>query len=602
MARLKNAPHLKDQPDTPLHEAVILVGGGAWHAYGKDGNGTGWQVLAKQIRDKDGIKPVIIGNEQLAELHRLRIAKADQKIIGLYQFGKLAAAQITALCHNLAVHTAADKVTLCDNVGQLNEDLSDYIARIRAGDTVAAVVAENATAEIDLHHARDNDKVKAFIAWHNCPLKRDITLGKTYQYTGAVWEEVAQERLERKVLAFYRDKKADYKINTLRKLAELITLSIDEMPIESMDYIGFTNGALNKKTGEFIAHNPDLGLRLIDHFPCRISSKATPHFNDWLNFATNGSQEKKSAILAGLYMILTNKHHWGLFLEVTGVGGAGKSLLGEIAATLNGRGNSVIMAIKDFDKAETRSLFIGKSFAYSPDQKPYTGSADGLKAFTGGDLMTVKLLYKDPFDYKPTANYMMITNDPILFTDRNGGIARRRVIIFFDKPIPESKKDVNFIDKIKGEIYGIVHLLLNRFKDNPEEARQILENFKNHADGVNIKQKTNHLIDFASAFKVEPINESDSLRERNAKINGLYWGSGTSKRNADSALYQAYLKYCDCQNYNQRLSLLSFKQALPDALKEAGQKATLEERKKDNAQLTNIYWKDRHATFEEWEG
>ncbi|KAE9528054.1 DUF5906 domain-containing protein [Testudinibacter aquarius] len=596
MSNLTKARYFNSQ-DRNYQEELIIIAGGLAYAKPSLERISQWRKLSK-----DDI-PVLVGSKELEKLPNVAIVPEEQEIASIHQAGTLKDSEIEGIIASIAKHSKVKTLNFYDSALQ-RQDLSEKLSKVRAGeDDINKLVVESLLdTEIDLHHASDDDKVKAFLRWHDSPLRRDITLGKTYQYTGAVWEEVAQERLERKALAFYRDKKADFKINTLRKLAELITLSIDEMPIESMDYIGFTNGALNKKTGEFIAHNPDLGLRMIDNFPCNITSKATPHFNDWLNFATSGSQEKKTAILAGLYMILTNQHHWGLFLEVTGVGGAGKSLLGEIAATLSGRGNSVIMAIKDFDKPETRSLFIGKSFAYSPDQKDYSGSADGLKAFTGGDVMTVKLLYKDPFDYKPTANYMMITNNPILFTDRNGGIARRRVIIFFDKPIPESKKDVNFIDKIKGEIYGIVHLLLNRFQDNPEEARKILEAFRSHSDGLNIKQKANHLIDFASAFKVVPINENDSPRDKNAKISGLYWGSGTSKRNADTALYQAYLKYCDCQNYSQRLSLLSFKQALPDALKEAGQKATLEERKKDNAQLTNIYWKDRHATFEEWEG
>ncbi|MGR6981256.1 DNA primase family protein [Testudinibacter sp. P27/CKL/0425] len=595
MTQLIKARYLNSQDRNYKDELMILAGGLAYAKPSRD-KLSQWRKLSK-----DDV-PVLVGEKELKNLPNVQIVPEDQEVASIHQAGSLSNKEIEGIIYSIAKHSKVKTLRFYNQALQMT-DYSEKVEKIRTGnDEVNKMVVKSLNDEIDLHHASDGDKVSAFLRWHSTPLRRDLTLSKTYHYTGTVWEEVSQERLERKTLAFYRDNKADYKIHTLRKLAELITLSVEEMPVESTDYIGFSNGVLNKKTGQFMPHNPDLGLRFIDNFPCNIASKATPHFNDWLNFVAGGSEEKKNAILAGLYMILTNQHHWGLFLEVTGIGGAGKSLLGEIAATLNGRGNSVIMEVKDFDKPETRSLFLGKSFAYSPDQKNYTGNADGLKAFTGGDVMTVKLLYRDPFDYKPTANYMMITNNPILFTDRNGGIARRRVIIFFDKPIPENKKDVNFIDKIKGEIYGIVHMLLKRFDDNPEEARQILESFRSHADGLTIKQKANHLIDFASAFRIEPILESDTPRDKNAKINGLYWGSGTSKRNADTALYQAYLKYCDCQNYNNRLSLLTFKQALPDALKEAGESAKFEERKKDNAQLTNIYWKDKHATFKEWEG
>lgn len=583
MQLLTKARYFNSQ-DRNYQDELIIIAGGRAYAKPSQEKLAIWRKLSKDDQ------PILVGTKELEKLPNVLIVPENQEIASIHQAGSLSNKEIEGMIYSIAKHSKVKTLHFYDPALQMT-DYSEKVDKIRAGkDEVNQMVVDSFNTTINLDYAREEEKINAFLRWHTTPLKRDITLAKTYHYTGTVWEEIIQERLERKVLTFYRDNKADYKINTLRKLAELITLSIEEMPAESIDYIGFTNGALNKKTGEFIQHSPDLGLRFIDNFPCHTNSKATPNFNDWLNFVSGNSQEKKNAILAGLYMIMTNRHNWGLFLEVTGIGGAGKSLLGEIAAKLSGRGNSVIMEIKDFDKPETRSLFLGKSFAYSPNQKNYTGNADGLKAFTGGDLMTVKLLYKDPFDYKPTANYMIITNNPISFTDRNGGIARRRVIIYFDKPIPENKKDINFIEKIKGEIYGIVHLLLKQFNSNPEKARYILESFKNHSDGLNIKQKANHLIDFASAFRVEPI------------IDGLYWGSATSKRNADTALYQAYLKYCDCQNFNQRLSLMSFKQALPDALKEAGEKATLQERKKDNAQLTNLYWKDKHATLKEWEG
>ena len=145
MTKLKNAPHLKDQPKEPMTEQIILVGAGAWNAYGKDGDGAGWRTLANRIKTDWTQKPVIIGDSQLAEINRLRLARPEQQVIGLYQFGELTQAQITALCANIAQHTQANTVAHYDNVGQLQENLSGYIARTRSGDSVAELVAENVT-------------------------------------------------------------------------------------------------------------------------------------------------------------------------------------------------------------------------------------------------------------------------------------------------------------------------------------------------------------------------------------------------------------------------------------------------------------------------
>ncbi|WP_200747439.1 hypothetical protein, partial [Escherichia coli] len=50
--------------------------------------------------------------------------------------------------------------------------------------------------------------------------------------------------------------------------------------------------------------------------------------------------EKRDIILAALFMVLANRYDWQLFLEVTGPGGSGKSILAEIATMLAGEDNA----------------------------------------------------------------------------------------------------------------------------------------------------------------------------------------------------------------------------------------------------------------------
>lgn len=257
------------------------------------------------------------------------------------------------------------------------------------------------------------------------------------------------------------------------------------MPNANPDLIGYQNGVLNKKTGEFFPNNINLFLRGVEDFECNISSKETPYFKKWLDFVRGENNYKKMAILAGLYMVLTNRHEWGLFLEITGTAGAGKSIFGEIATLLNGRTNTTVISLQGFDNANERASLVGKTLAYSPDQPQYKGSGDGLKAVTGGDLIKIKHLYKDFADYRPNAVFIMSTNYSLIFTDRNGGIARRRVTIPFTRAVPKEEKDVHFIDKIKKEVYGITHLLLNLY-ETPEQARKWLEYYQN--DGKLHKQ------------------------------------------------------------------------------------------------------------------
>jgi hypothetical protein len=137
----KNAPHLIDN-NNPYNELFILAGSHAWQAWGK-GKGLEWDLLAQATRTPASQKPVILGENQLKELDSLKIAHKKQAYIRIFQCGELTQAQITAICHNIAESTGADSVTLCDNLGNVKEDLSNYIQRIRQGETSAEIIAQN---------------------------------------------------------------------------------------------------------------------------------------------------------------------------------------------------------------------------------------------------------------------------------------------------------------------------------------------------------------------------------------------------------------------------------------------------------------------------
>ncbi len=85
--KLKNAPFLKDQPNEPLTEMLILAGAEAWQAWGKEGKGQGWHLLTELINSDHKQKPVILGGEQLEEISRLRLALKSKS---LCEFSSLA--------------------------------------------------------------------------------------------------------------------------------------------------------------------------------------------------------------------------------------------------------------------------------------------------------------------------------------------------------------------------------------------------------------------------------------------------------------------------------------------------------------------------------
>lgn len=602
----KLAPYFKAQSKQceRLSDWLILVGEGAYYAYfdrkKQAGKGEQWQLIRDAYQFSTDRQPVILDSKSFAEIDRLLLAPTEQAFIKIFQVGEIPTLSEgndlkSRILLNLSKHNPNVKAVEWLDVSLQSENLTPHLERIRSGESVVAEVLQKKGSEkvnIDLNQSTLTQKkiLAAFLKWHTQPLRRDVVLGITYQFNGINWEVVSDEVLKRKCLKFYEAFDGNYTAHRLNSLAELITIKIKEMPVENPDYLGFQNGVLNKKTGEFLPHSEENFLRAIDPFECRTDCTDTPYFDDWLSFVSNGNQQKHNAILAGLYMILTNRHEWHLFLEATGEGGAGKSILGEIATVLNGKSNTAILDLKAFESEKGRAVLVGKTLAYSPDQKPYKGTADDLKAMTGGDPIKVKLLYKDELEIKVNAIFMMSTNYPITFTDRNGGITRRRVIILFDRKIPKEKKDVYFMEKVRAEVYGIVNKLLARFP-NPEEARLILEDYQAQGEAVAVKREANHLVDFASAFKID-----SNLKPL------MMWGSNRTQKSEDVALFKAYLFYCECLRLQQPLNLQSFKQAFPDALRDSGQTEKLIEiGVKNGYTLLNIHWKDRLTTIQRWE-
>ena len=67
-----------------------------------------------------------------------------------------------------------------------------------------------------------------------------------------------------------------------------------------------------------------------------------------------GNHDKQARILAALFMVLANRYDWQLFLEVTGPGGSGKSVMAAIARLLAGSDNTTSATIDNLESRARR--------------------------------------------------------------------------------------------------------------------------------------------------------------------------------------------------------------------------------------------------------
>ncbi len=385
-----------------------------------------------------------------------------------------------------------------------------------------------------------------------------------YVYRSGVWQPMTDADLCRAMAAIYQEHNTPYSDKGITSAVNVLKMQIQVMGTQTDHLIGFTDGVYDIKTGEFRVHSPDNwllnhnGIVFTPPAPDESLTTHAPNFTNWLSFVAENSPEKMERIKAALFMILAGRHDWQLFLEITGQGGSGKSVFSRIAELLVGHHNIASGNTRSLDEARGRSQFVGKRLIILPDQPKYVGDGSGIKAITGGDLVEIDGKYEKQFSTIIKAVVLITNNDPMVFTERNGGIARRRVIFTFDTVVPEDKKDPHLIDHIATELPVIIRHLLSVFSDE-QKAKSLLYAQRDSAEALEVKRATDPVLDMCAT-----VTFLDMAK-------GMMMGGGKFvKLEPQKYLYHLYLEYMEYHGLGKPLSVTRFSTAMKNAAKEYG--------------------------------
>ncbi|ECH9301627.1 DNA primase [Salmonella enterica subsp. enterica] len=387
--------------------------------------------------------------------------------------------------------------------------------------------------------------------------------GAVYCYSNGVWEKLADSELERVMASVFECHEAHYTEKGIKSVVATMKLQLPALGDLRGDLIGFTNGVYDLTSQTFNPHSADNwlmnhnGITYTHPAPGESIATHAPGFTRWLNHATGGDSQKGGRIKAALFMVLAKRHDWQLFIEVTGEGGSGKSVFSSIATMLAGEHNTASGSMSTLDLARGRAQFVGKSLIIIPDQTRYVGEGSGIKAITGGDPVEIDGKYEKQFTTVLSAVVIATNNEPMTFTERNGGIARRRVIFPFNNPVSEEDKDPELAGRIRREIPVIIRHLLNEFSD-PNRAKALLLEQRQSLDALNVKRGTDPVIDMCAAlyFMSEP--------------KGMMMGGGTwaGQPEPRKYLYQLYLAFLEYHGLGKPLSVNKFSRAIKSAARE----------------------------------
>lgn len=384
------------------------------------------------------------------------------------------------------------------------------------------------------------------------------------RYENGIWKNIPAATFSRNVADLFQRLRAPFSSGKIASVVETLKLIIPQQDTPARRLIGFRNGVLDTQSGLFSPHSKSHWLRTlcdVDFTPPvegEMLETHAPNFWRWLDRAAGKSPQKRDVILAALFMVLANRYDWQLFLEVTGPGGSGKSILAEIATLLAGEDNATSADIDTLEDPRKRASLIGFSLIRLPDQEKWSGDGAGLKAITGGDAVSVDPKYQNPYSTHIPAVILAVNNNPMRFTDRSGGVSRRRVIIHFPEQIAPEERDPQLRDKIARELAVIVRQLMQKFSD-PMTARVLLQSQQNSDEALSIKRDADPTFDFCGYLEMLP------------QTNGMFMGNASIiPRNYRKYLYHAYLAYMEANGYRNVLSLKMFGLGLPMMLKEYG--------------------------------
>lgn len=581
---MKNAPNVKALPKDKFTEAIIFAGADAWsHA-------KGWEEgMGKQVAG-DTTPPVYLGPRQLKELDNLRIIDDGRRAARVYLAGEIEPLIINEIGARLALAGVQDAKLYKGIPDRQPEDWHDYLKRLReeaeSGENIVVNLPTAKTSRNQgdvapaLNQMGASQRGEVLLGHYDGALAVHADSDMVHHYSGGIWTPIPDKELQRAMAQIYIDAEVAYSQNAIKSAVETMKLSLPVMGMTARNLIGFSNGVFDTRTGQFREHDKADWLLIASELPFSPPAEGetlaihAPNFWKWLRRSVASNDRKTDRVLAALFMVLANRYDWQLFLEVTGPGGSGKSVMAEICTMLAGKANTVSASMKALEDARDRALVVGYSLIIMPDMTRYAGDGAGIKAITGGDKVSIDPKHKAPYSTRIQAVVLAVNNNAMTFSDRSGGISRRRVIFNFTEVVPENERDTMLAEKIEGELAVIIRHLLTRFASQ-DEAKRLLHEQQKSEEALAIKREGDSLVDFCGYLMASVA--CDGMFIGNAEIVPF------SPR---KYLYHAYMAYMRANGLNKPVSLMRFGTDMPGAMAEYGKK--YEKRKTKHGIRSNV--------------
>ena len=344
----------------------------------------------------------------------------------------------------------------------------------------------------------DTGNAERFVSQHGDDVRYDHSTGHWLIWTGTHWRRDddggAQRRAKVTARAIYEeaaaaamsgnDDLADKRAKWARASAAearrnaMLNLARAELPVAVTHdrlnthdlLVNVRNGTLDLATGQLRAH--DRGDLLTYVLPVSYDPAAVcPTWERFLERITNGDGDLADFLGRAVGYTLSGLTTEQCLFFLYGRGANGKSTFVETVMALLGdlghkaRAQVLMLAERGRVSNEVAAL-AGRRLVVTSELSDGGRLDEGLvKDLTGGDTMSARFLYGEPFSFRPTFKLWLYGNHKPTIAGTDDGIWRRVRLVPFTVQIPEEERDAALPGKLRAELPGILAWAVRGWQD-----------------------------------------------------------------------------------------------------------------------------------------
>lgn len=255
----------------------------------------------------------------------------------------------------------------------------------------------------------------------------------------------------------------------IKKVYEIIQAepSICIPPTNSIPFVALDDGLLNLTTltlGPF-SPAPFVTVKLLGNYS-RGQVSSCPVFDSFLHSVSGGDPALIERIWQAIGYALVPDTSGKCFIVFQGVPDSGKSLLGDIIASLVDPDLVTSLDINTMGERFGPSELVGKQLCLALDMPSGILDAKSVSLFknlTGGDFVTADVKYQARIKFRCSATFVLATNHPLRTRDSDPAFFRRAVTIPFRFSVEKGQQDRSLKARILAERDAIIYRAIQAY-------------------------------------------------------------------------------------------------------------------------------------------